>query len=306
MTSTVSLSGAVSQRVPFELITANHEFNYRFNKKPAKDNAQGFKDLKASIASRGVIQNLLVGQIEGEEQYILVAGYRRHEAISQLLAEGVEIPGMEDGEIDVKVIMADSMDELVVLATAENYKRLDNSPMDTAFAVARLKAAGLQGKDIAKELGISPASVTQYSKLLTLDAKTQSKIANRELSFDTALTMLKEGLTNEEIEAAQEEVAKSGVTDTADVNKALRNKASEVAATKQVGGANKAASIEYRKPKEVISLLDEVINNPDYYNADGRKLAKQFRKFMTMGASDTTVQNVFAKLFPVRSQEDDE
>src|ERR1019366_3878751 len=125
---------------------------------------------------------------EHDGQYVVVFGHRRLEAIVQLRMEGHSIP--------VKAIVAEGLDEDTAfrIALRENVQRADFTAMEMAHNITTVrdrfkwKGAGKTGQ-VADFLGVSPATVSQYEKLLTLPAQVQADVQGGRLSATAALEL---------------------------------------------------------------------------------------------------------------------
>lgn len=108
------------------------------------------RDLAASIAAQGVLQNLVARPYAAQpDHFEIIAGVRRWRACALLIAEGKMAP---DAPLPVAVREATDLD-LLQLATAENCARNALAPMEEAEAFAALVKAGQATADIARLIG---------------------------------------------------------------------------------------------------------------------------------------------------------
>lgn len=115
-------------------------------------------ELAASIASRGVIQPVIVRPHPGGQGYQLVAGERRWRAAQK--ARLHEIPALVRDLTDR---------EVMALALIENLQREDLSPVEEARAYHRLsEQEGMIQVDIAKMVEKSRSHVANMMRLMTL------------------------------------------------------------------------------------------------------------------------------------------
>jgi len=116
------------------------------------------EELAASIATRGVIQPIIVRPHPGGEGYQLVAGERRWRAAQK--ARLHEIPAL----------VRDLSDrEVMALALIENLQREDLNPVEEARAYHRLaEEEGMIQADIAKMVEKSRSHVANMMRLVTL------------------------------------------------------------------------------------------------------------------------------------------
>ena len=123
---------------------------------------QNLAELAESIREQGVLQPLIVRAIAasepGAKAYEIVAGERRWRA-AQLA-----------GLATVPVIVRELTDqEALAVALIENLQREDLNPIDQARSMSRLvDEFGMTHDEIAKALGRSRASVTNFLRLLEL------------------------------------------------------------------------------------------------------------------------------------------
>jgi ParB/RepB/Spo0J family partition protein len=118
-------------------------------------------ELKDSIAAIGILQAPVVRPVEGKEnQYELVAGYRRHHCAMLL----------EWSEIDCTVKELTDTEARVVRLT-ENLQRKDLHPLDESKAYRELVELGNSPNQIAMKIGKAANHVEQFIKLEALSSK---------------------------------------------------------------------------------------------------------------------------------------
>ena len=118
-------------------------------------------ELKASLASLNLLQNLIVRAEEDEGYYKVDGGRRRATLLQELATEGVY---SEDMPIDCLLIEDD--DALAVeLSLAENLMRADMHPADQVEAFARLVREGSTSAEIAARFGMAERAVEQRLRL---------------------------------------------------------------------------------------------------------------------------------------------
>ncbi|CAA7621086.1 ParB/RepB/Spo0J family partition protein [Magnetospirillum sp. UT-4] len=100
---------------------------------------EGIRDLAASIAAQGLLQNLVVRPDEEKpDLFRIVAGERRWRAL-ELMASEARLPiEIRDNGVPVRIIQADAAQHLA-LALLENLQRVDVNPMEEAAAFAQLQ-----------------------------------------------------------------------------------------------------------------------------------------------------------------------
>lgn len=145
-----------------------------------KDEAQ--KDLIASIKQKGLIQPIIVREIE--DGYELIAGERRLRAAKTL---GIEkIPA---------IIKTVSDEEALELSLVENIQRENLNPIEEAKAYQRLISGfNLSQDDIAAKVSKDRTTIANSLRLLNLPIDIQTKIITEEISVGHAKVIL--GLEN--------------------------------------------------------------------------------------------------------------
>jgi ParB family chromosome partitioning protein len=107
----------------------------------------GMEELKASLLSHGLMQNLVVTDA-GDGQFLVIAGGRRLEAIHLLLAEG-KLP--QDFAMPCQVV---SEERGLEMSLAENTVRLAMHPADQFDAFAALIGNGATAAEVAQRFGV--------------------------------------------------------------------------------------------------------------------------------------------------------
>ena len=152
---------------------------------PRREFERGALDeLMDSIRQRGIIQPLIVRQMNG--QFELIAGERRWRAAKEI------------GLTEAPVIVRQATDlEVLELSLIENLQRADLNPIEEAQAYARLaNEFGMRQEDIAQQVGKSRASIANCMRLLDLDAQVQGWVVQNLLSVGHAKVLL--GLKTQE------------------------------------------------------------------------------------------------------------
>jgi ParB family chromosome partitioning protein len=168
-------------------------------------------ELAASIATRGVIQPIIVRPHPNGEGFQLVAGERRWRAAQR--ARLHEIPALVRNLTER---------EVMALALIENLQREDLSPVEEARAYHRLsEQEGMIQVDIAKMVEKSRSHVANMMRLMTLPDPVLDLIDRGELSIGHARALVgrpnaqeladiavKEGLSVRDIELLSRKLAK--------------------------------------------------------------------------------------------------
>jgi ParB family chromosome partitioning protein len=146
---------------------------------PRKEFApDALRELVDSIRQHGIIQPLIVRQIDG--RYELIAGERRWRAAQEV------------GLIQVPVIVREATDlEVLELSLIENLQRADLNPIEEAQGYARLAGEfGMRQEDIALKVGRSRAAVANSMRLLDLHPQIQTWLTQDLLSVGHAKVLL--------------------------------------------------------------------------------------------------------------------
>ncbi len=144
---------------------------------------EALAELARSVKEHGVIQPLLVTEIEAEDgttAYQLIAGERRLRAAKAAGLRRVPVTVRESTPRD-----------LLELALIENVQREDLNPLEEALAYRRLvDEFRLTQQQVADRVGRSRASVTNRLRLLELPPPVQDALAAGEISEGHARALL--------------------------------------------------------------------------------------------------------------------
>jgi ParB family chromosome partitioning protein len=128
------------------------------------------RSLSESVAQHGVLQPIVVTEVEGGFQ--LIAGERRTRA--------AELAGLT--MIPAVVRSADEQQQLA-LALVENLQRSDLNAMDEARAFKQLMDEfGLTQEDVARRVGRSRPAITNTLRLLLVSPEVQDAVEDRRIS----------------------------------------------------------------------------------------------------------------------------
>lgn len=140
---------------------------------------EGLIQLAESIKSKGVLQPIIVTELE-PESYQLIAGERRLRAC--MLAELEKIPAI--------VVNLDRRAQLEI-AIIENIQRENLNPVEEAESYSRLiKEFSYTQDELSKILGKSRSHVTNLLRLLSLPKEVRVLIAQGKLSFGHARALV--------------------------------------------------------------------------------------------------------------------
>jgi ParB family chromosome partitioning protein len=138
-------------------------------------------ELKASIAARGLLQNLIV-RPAAKGKFEVEAGERRRRAMLAL-AEDKVFP--RDHEVTC-LVLEDSAETAVETSLAENFHRLAMNPADEAQAFAALIDGGATCEDVARRFGLTVRFVEGRLRLAALAPVVFEALAAGEITLDFA------------------------------------------------------------------------------------------------------------------------
>ncbi len=167
---------------------------------PRKDmSPDALDELASSIRSQGVIQPIVVRQVE-TQKYEIIAGERRWRAAQ--LAELDVVP----------CILKDVPDEAAVaIALIENIQREDLNAMEEAMALDRLmKEFELTHAEVAEAVGKSRTSVTNLLRLNNLNEDVKLLLEHGDIEMGHARALL--ALSGEQQTEAAQVVSGKGLT----------------------------------------------------------------------------------------------
>lgn len=138
-------------------------------------------ELKASIASVGLLQNLLVWPA-AKGRYTVEAGKRRRQAL-MALADDKVLP--HDHPVS-RLVLEPSGADAVEASLAENFHRLNINPADEAQAFATLIAEGASTEDVARRFGLTVRFVEGRLRLANLAPVVFAALAAGDITLDLA------------------------------------------------------------------------------------------------------------------------
>lgn len=136
-------------------------------------------DLALSIRQRGLLTPPLVRRKpDGDGEFLLVAGHRRHAAILAL--------GWETTPVD-EIVDIDE-DEAFEIQLLENVQRVQLEPIQAARGLRLLmkRREGASAAEVARSIGLSPSWVRRHLKLLELPDEVQQRVTDGDLSLTIA------------------------------------------------------------------------------------------------------------------------
>ncbi len=196
-------------------------------------------ELSESIKAQGVIQPILVRQLQGD-RYEIVAGERRWRAS--------RLAGLDE----VPVVVRELEDRTVIaMALIENIQREDLNPLEEAEALARLVSEfSLTHAEAAQAVGRSRASVSNLLRLIDLPIGVRVLLETRRLEMGHARALLT--LAPELATKLAEEAAEQGWS-----VREVEHRAQQFAAGK-VPGARKAKPAASTPQADIASLETEL------------------------------------------------
>lgn len=137
--------------------------------------------LRADIAARGLLQNLVVRKGK-RGKFEVEAGGRRLAALQALAEEGT-LP--ENQEVTCLVIEGEES-EVREASLAENFQRLAMNPADEAQAFAAIIEAGATAEDVARRFGLTVRFVEGRLRLASLAPCVFEALAESTITLDMA------------------------------------------------------------------------------------------------------------------------
>jgi len=158
---------------------------------------QSMAELVASIASVGIIEPIVVRQVE-TNAFVIVAGERRFTAAKLLNLPQVPC-----------VVTHCSDSEALVISLTENLQRSDLDPVEKARALRRLlDEFALTQQEIGKRIGMSQSAIAHHLRLLSLPQEVRRLISEGALSVGHGKVLASIADEHEAIDAAVHCVSK--------------------------------------------------------------------------------------------------
>ncbi|MFZ3071542.1 MAG: ParB/RepB/Spo0J family partition protein [Anaerolineaceae bacterium] len=213
-------------QIPVDKISPNPQ-------QPRKNfDERSLEDLAISIREHGILQPLILVQVDNSDLYNLIAGERRWRAAS--LAGLTHVPA---------IVRTASHQEQLEFAIIENVQREDLNPLERARAYQNLvDQFSLTHEDIAHRVGKSRVTITNTLRLLNLPESAQQALLDGSISEGHARALLSLS-SDKAIEAALETI----------LNLALNVRQTEILVSKLSGKAPKPA-VERPQSPEVLDL----------------------------------------------------
>ena len=141
---------------------------------------EGLEDLTASIREKGIIQPIVVRQLNGGDSFEIVAGERRWRAAQRAALHEVPV-----------VVLELSDREALEVAIIENVQRADLNPVEEAQGYESLMGEfDYNQNDLARIIGKSRSHIANTLRLLKLPAGVKTYLADGRLSAGHARALL--------------------------------------------------------------------------------------------------------------------
>ena len=137
--------------------------------------------LKADIAARGLLQNLLVRKAK-RGLYEVEAGGRRLAALKALADEGAVAKNLDV----VCLVLEGDEGQIREAGLAENFQRLAMNPADEAQAFAAIIGTGVSVEDVANRFGVTARFVEGRLRLSSLAPCVFAALAEGSITLDVA------------------------------------------------------------------------------------------------------------------------
>lgn len=152
---------------------------------------QALQELATSIKEQGLVQPVVVTQVEG--RYQLLVGERRWRA--------AKLAGLEMVPV---VIREATPQQMVELALVENLQREDLNPLETATAYQQLvDEFGMTQQQVADRVGKNRVTVTNTLRLLNLPAKVKEALLADDISEGHARALLRLRGAKQQVQALE-------------------------------------------------------------------------------------------------------
>ncbi|MDI4656499.1 ParB/RepB/Spo0J family partition protein [Xanthobacter autotrophicus] len=141
---------------------------------------EGLEDLTASIREKGIIQPIVVRQLNGSDSFEIVAGERRWRAAQRAALHEVPV-----------VVLELSDREALEVAIIENVQRADLNPVEEAQGYESLMGEfDYNQNDLARIIGKSRSHIANTLRLLKLPAGVKTYLTDGRLSAGHARALL--------------------------------------------------------------------------------------------------------------------
>lgn len=206
--------------VPLDKIIISEEINN------ARLDLGDIQELANSIKESELRTPILVKKSRGENEYVLVHGKRRLQAIRLLVEQGEDYPFVKCFCAPLNYKIEDSLFDQILLNDGKPYTSLEQGLVYT-----QLVSRGYNVQEIAKKTGKSYTHINSCISMATLPKKAQNLIADGSLSGLTAINLAKVVEDEDELVQQLEQAVESAPTSEDGKKKKVTNKNIERVAT---------------------------------------------------------------------------
>lgn len=220
-------------------------------------NDQSLNELAESIKEFGIIQPIIVRNLDRGGLYEIISGERRYKAAKIL---------------DLKTIPSiinQNVDDIssIEMALIENIQRDDLTPIELSHTFKQLiDEFKLTHEELSQRIGKSRASITNSLRLLLLPIEIQKMVDNGNISAGHARALL--GLSSKE---AQIEIANLIVKKDLNVREIERLVSKKVKAETYGKKEESGKSLQFDKLPEVTQAISDFLNAPVKINIGKKK-----------------------------------
>ncbi len=163
-------------------------------------NSEALEELANSIRAQGVVQPIVVRELETPGRYEIIAGERRWRAAQMA------------GQHEIPAIIRQVPDQAAIaMALIENIQREELNPMEEAQALQRLiDEFSLTHQEVAEAVGRSRAMVSNLLRLLSLNEDVKRLLENGDIEMGHARALL--GLSGDQQSEAAHLVESKGLS----------------------------------------------------------------------------------------------
>lgn len=162
------------QKIEIRLLESNKNQPRRYFDK------ESLKELALSIKEHGILQPLIVTKLDGQDNYMIIAGERRWRAAKDA--------GLRS--LPVIVRSAKTLEQLEI-ALVENVQRVDLSPLEQANSINKLhQQFNLTINVIAKRLGKATSTINNTARLIQLPKPAQEALRDNKITEGHARSIL--------------------------------------------------------------------------------------------------------------------
>lgn len=172
-----------------------------------RDGLGDLSELAASIREHGILQPITVTESGDPEcPWLVLAGHRRLGA--------AQLVGLPAVPAVIRHDVTGTADQ-VVLMLVENCQRRDLGPVEKAEAYGFLRNQGLTQSEIARQVGVRPATVNYYLALLELDDASREQVRGGVIPSTHAVEAVRTARKEQRAQSEQPERGRPVFTDPA-------------------------------------------------------------------------------------------